>query len=275
MIAEESTAFGALTKPTCDGGMGFNFKWNMGWMNDTLSYAQTEFDYRPHFHTKTNFSLMYSFSERYVLPISHDEVVHGKLSLIDRMPGDYWRKFAGSRLFLSYMTLHPGKKLLFMGSEIGQFREWDYEGSIEWFLLGYEKHKQLQLFVRDMNKFYLDHSQLWHDDHDWCGFEWLRPDDAWNSVSSFMRIDSSKGDKDKLVAVLNYGYEARRDFEIKVPYPGEYCEIFSSDKEEYGGSGCLNEGVLKSYSHDGQHFIRINLPPIAACVFEIKKINEI
>ncbi len=274
MIAEESTAFAAVTKPVSEGGLGFNYKWNMGWMNDTLSYAQTEFDYRPQFHNKTNFSLMYSFSERYVLPISHDEVVHGKLSLIDRMPGDYWRKFAGSRLFLSYMYLHPGKKLLFMGSEIGQFREWDYEGSIEWFLLGYEKHKQLQLFVRDLNKFYLDHSQLWHDDHDWRGFEWLRTDDAYNSVSSFMRKDSSLGQGRELIAVINYGYEARAGFEIKVPYDGVYKEIFSSDDKKYGGGGFINADELRSCFHDGEHFIKINLPPIGVSVFEIPRTNK-
>ncbi len=270
MIAEESTAYANVTKPIDRDGLGFNFKWNMGWMNDTLSYAETEYDYRKHFHNKTNFSIMYAYSERYILPVSHDEVVHGKKSFLDRMPGDYWRKFAGSRLFLSYMMFHPGKKMTFMGVEIGQFREWDYKSCIEWFLLDYDMHKKHQLFVRDLNRFYLDHSQLWHDDHSFDGFRWLRPDDSEKSVSSFMRINLSLPAYKELLVVLNYNYEARSDFIIDVPYSGKYKEVFSSDCEVYGGSGWVNSDILDSYKGPyGNDLLKINLPPLGVCVFEL------
>ena len=244
-------------------------------MNDTLSYAETEFDYRGAFHNKTNFSMMYAYSEHYILPVSHDEVVHGKKSFLDRMPGDYWRKFAGSRLFLSYMMFHPGKKLTFMGVEIGQFREWDYEGSIEWFLLGYDMHKQHQSFVRDLNRFYLAHPQLWHNDHDWDGFRWLRPDDYINSVSSFMRINPAGDAYKELVVVLNYNYPARDGFVIDVPYSGVYREIFNSDKCEYGGSGFINEKPLESFKgENGNDLLSIHLPPLGVSVFELQKLDS-
>ena len=275
MIAEESTAFAGVTKPVSDGGLGFRYKWNMGWMNDTLSYAETEFDYRGAFHNKTNFSMMYAYSEHYVLPISHDEVVHGKKSFLDRMPGDYWRKFAGSRLFLSYMMFHPGKKLTFMGVEIGQFREWDYEGSIEWFLLGYDMHKQHQSFVRDLNRFYLAHPQLWHNDHNWDGFRWLRPDDYINSVSSFMRINPAGDAYKELVIVLNYNYPARDGFVVDVPYSGVYREVFNSDRCEYGGSGFINEKPLESFKgENGNDLLSIHLPPLGVSVFELQKLDS-
>lgn len=273
MIAEESTALAKVTKPVFDGGLGFSYKWNMGWMNDTLSFAETEFDYRHGMHNKTNFSIMYAYSENYVLPISHDEVVHGKKSFLDRMPGDYWRKFAGSRLFLSYMMCHPGKKLTFMGTEIGQFTEWNYKESVEWFLLGYEMHKKHQLFMRDLNEFYLSHSQLWHDDHSWDGFDWLRPDDSGNSVSSFMRKDTSLSDGNELIVVINYNYMAHDDFIIDVPRGGKYKEVFSSDNALYGGSGWVNKEPLEAYQGIyGNYLLNIKLPPIGVCIFEA--INE-
>ena len=272
MMAEESTAFASVTKPVQDDGLGFNYKWNMGWMNDTLSYAETEYDYRPQFHNKTNFTMMYAYSERYVLPVSHDEVVHGKRSFLDKMPGDYWRKFAGSRLFLSYMMFHPGKKLTFMGTEIGQFREWDFASSVEWFLLDYEMHKKHQLFVRDLNAFYLSHSQLWRSDHHPDGFRWLRPDDRANSVSSFMRTDPETGEQKALIAVLNFNYQMRSDFIIDVPFSGKYREVFTSDSVAYGGSGALNSCELDSYKSEyGNDLIKITLPPLAITVFELTK----
>lgn len=275
MIAEESTAYGSVTKPVSHGGLGFNYKWNMGWMNDTLSYAETEFDYRHDMHNKTNFSMMYAYSENYVLPISHDEVVHGKKSLLDRMPGDYWRKFAGSRLFLSYMMFHPGKKLTFMGTEIGQFTEWDYKGSVEWFLLDYEMHKKHQLFMRDLNEFYHSHSQLWYDDHTWEGFGWLRPDDKANSVSSFMRIDKTLPEGSELIVVINYNYRAHDDFIIDVPRDGKYKEVFSSDRAIYGGGGWTNNEALTAYRGIyGNYLLNIKLPPIGVCVFELVKEKE-
>ena len=275
MTAEESTAFPNVTKPAGEGGLGFNYKWNMGWMNDTLSFAETEYDYRSQFYGKTNFSMMYAYSEKYILPISHDEVVHGKKSLLDRMPGDYWRKFAGSRLFLSYMMFHPGKKLAFMGTEIGQFCEWDFAGSVEWFLLDYEMHKKHQLFVRDLNGFYLSHSQLWHDDHRSEGFRWLRPDDKTNIVSSFLRIDASKEYYNGLLVVLNYNYSSKYDFIIDVPYSGKYREVFSSDNELYGGSGCTNDKIIDSYKGEyGNDLIKIKLPPLAAAVFVLESADD-
>ncbi len=271
VIAEESTAYGNLTRSVSDGGLGFDFKWNMGWMNDTLSYAETEFDYRHDIHSKTNFSLMYAFSERYVLPVSHDEVVHGKKTFLDRMPGDYWRKFAGSRLFLTYMMCHPGKKLTFMGVELGQFAEWKYKESVEWFLLDYEMHKKHQLFVRDLNAFYLDTPALWRDDFGWNGFSWLRPDDSQSCVSSFIRHDTTGKSKDVIV-VLNYHYEARENFVIDLPCSGKYKEVFNSNRTEYGGNGFVNEGVIDSFKGPhGNNLACINLPPIGACVFVLER----
>lgn len=191
------------------------------------------------------------------------------------MPGDYWRKFAGSRLFLSYLMFHPGKKLSFMGTEIGQFSEWDFAGSIEWFLLDYEMHKKHQLFVRDLNGFYLSHSQLWHDDHNPGGFRWLRPDDRNNIVSSFLRIDCSKKQYEELLVVLNYNYASKNDFIIDVPYSGKYREVFSSDNEVYGGSGCTNIGIIDSYKGEyGNDLIKIKLPPLAAAIFVIESADD-
>ena len=269
MIAEESTAYEGITKPVSENGLGFNYKWNTDWMNDTLSYAEAEFDYRHGMHGKTNFSIMHAFSENYVLPISHNEVVHGKKSLLDKMPGDYWRKFAGSRLFLSYMMFHPGKKLSFMGAEIGQFAEWNYEKSVEWFLLGYEMHKKHQLFMRDLNGFYLSHSQLWYDDHTFDGFCWLRPDDMDNSVSSFMRINKTLPKGNELIVVINYNYNAREDFTIDVPTAGKYREVFTSDDPVYGGAGWTNPQPLEAFAGEhGKFLLNIKLPPIGICVLE-------
>ncbi|MBE6623305.1 MAG: 1,4-alpha-glucan branching protein GlgB [Ruminococcaceae bacterium] len=269
MIAEETSSCENVTKPVSEDGLGFNYKWNTGWANDTLSFAVTEFDYRHDMHSKTNFSIMYAYSENYILPISHAEVVNGKKSMLDKMPGDYWRKFAGSRLFLSYMMLHPGKKLSFMGTEIGQFAEWNCEKSIEWFLLGYEMHKKHQLFVRDLNEFYLSHSQLWRNDHTWDGFRWLRPDDCDNSVSSFMRVDKNLSNGNELLIVINYNYRAREDFIIDVPAKGKYKEIFSSDDPKYGGAGWTNPQPIESFLGEyGNYLLSIKLPPIGVCVFE-------
>lgn len=269
MIAEEKAAYENITKPVSEEGLGFNYKWNIGWMNDTLSFAETEFDHRRGMHNKTNSSIMYAYSENYILPISHNEVVHGKKSLLDKMPGDYWRKFAGSRFFLSYMMFHPGKKLTFMGTEIGQFAEWNYEKSVEWFLLGYEMHKKHQLFVRDLNEFYLSHSQLWHDDHTWDGFRWLTPYDCDNSVSSFMRVNKELPSGNELLIVINYNYNAREDFIIDVPAKGKYKEVFSSDAPDYGGAGWTNPNPVEAFlGEHGNYLMSIKLPPIGVCVFE-------
>ena len=191
-VAEESTAWPMVTQPPSNGGLGFHFKWNMGWMNDTLEYMSTDFPWREGAHNKLTFSMTYAYSENYVLPLSHDEVVHGKKSLIGRMPGDIWRQFAGTRLLAMYQMTFPGKKLNFMGHEIAQFIEWrEYEG-LEWFLLGYENHEKHQKFVKDLNHIYTSHPALWSDDNSWEGFKWINANDADRSIFSFARYDETK-----------------------------------------------------------------------------------
>lgn len=267
MIAEESTAFGNVTRFE-DGGLGFSAKWNMGWMNDALSYMSLDPIYKKYHHNKINFSLMYSFNERFVLPISHDEVVHCKKSLLDKMPGDYRQKFDNARAFLTYMITHPGKKLLFMGGEIGQFREWDFDGSIEWFLLDYESHARLQLFVAELNHFYLEHPELYQVDTSWDGFQWIDADDADRSIISYRRIDK-KGNE--LIVVVNFTPVCYRDFALRVPASGEYEELLNSDDERFGGQENINEVPLVSTKHDGVHQIKITVPPLAATIIKRKK----
>ncbi len=268
-VAEESTAFANVTGFE-NGGLGFSLKWNMGWMNDSLAYSELDPIYRKYDHTKLSFSLTYLFSEKYVLPISHDEVVHGKKSLLDRMPGDYWQKFAGTRAFMTYMMTHPGKKLLFMGSEIGQFREWDYEGQIEWFLTEYEKHAEIQLFNAELNHFYLEHPALWECDDGWHGFAWIDADNGEQSIYSYRRIDKAG---DELIVLLNFTPVVREGFLLAVPEDGVYEEIFNSDNVRYGGSGVVNEGLfetvpamLRGYSRA----INITVPPLGGAIFRRK-----
>ena len=266
MIAEESTAFSNVTGFEND-GLGFDMKWNMGWMNDTLEYAQLDPIYRKYHHNKMTFSLTYAFSERYVLPISHDEVVHGKLSFLDRMPGSYEQKFAGTRVFAAYMMTHPGKKLTFMGCEIGQFREWDYKGQIEWFLLDYEMHAKLQRYYSDLNHFYLKNSPLWKLDSSWEGFEWINADDCENSVLSYIRRD---GEGKELIVLLNFT-PVRRAYEIGVRERGVYKEVFNSDAEKYGGSGILNAYPIKTFGRPNRghlYSISVDLPPFGAVILE-------
>lgn len=267
MIAEESTAFGNVTRFE-DGGLGFSSKWNMGWMNDALAYAALDPIYKKYHHNQINFSLMYSFSERFILPISHDEVVHGKKSLLDKMPGDYRQKFDNTRAFLTYMMTHPGKKLLFMGGEIGQFREWDYDGSIEWFLLDYESHARLQLFAAELNHFYLEHPELYQVDDSWEGFQWIDADDRDRSIISYRRIDK-KGNE--LIVVINFTPVCYRDFSLRVPELGEYEELLNSDEERFGGQGNVNQSPLAAESRDGSTAIKITVPPLAATILKRKK----
>ena len=269
-IAEESTAWEKVSKPAADGGLGFNYKWNMGWMNDCLSYFETDPLFRKYKHEKVTFSMMYAFSENYILPISHDEVVHGKKSLLDKMPGDYWQKFAGTRVFLAYMMTHPGKKLLFMGSEIGQFKEWDYKGSVEWFLLDYEMHAKLQHYVSKLNFLYLEHSQLWEIDYSWDGFRWIDPDNKDMSVLSYIRYNRSGK---MLIVILNFTPVPRKDFAFGVPSKGSYFEIFNSDSEEFGGTNMINSAPVKSVkkSLNGMDYsLTIDLPPLGAVILEKK-----
>ena len=273
MIAEESTAWGNLTS-TENGGLGFSLKWNMGWMNDTLSYAALDPIYRKYHHTCMNFSLTYAFGERYMLPISHDEVVHGKRSLIERMPGEYAQKFAGVRVFLAYMMTHPGKKLLFMGSEIGQFREWDHAGEVEWFLLGYDKHAALQRYVAALNHFYLQNPPLYERDSDWSGFAWIDADNADQGVLSYRRIDARGRE---IVVILNLTPVKRENFRIGVPAHGEWREVFNSDAAEFGGEGTCNEGALKSEKtawHSLAQSLTLTLPPMGAIFLKVAKRYE-
>ncbi len=249
MIAEESTAWPLVTKPAADGGLGFNFKWNMGWMNDMLSY-------------------FYAFSENFVLPISHDEVVHGKCSLINKMPGDYEEKFANLRTFYGYMTAHPGKKLLFMGQEFGQFIEWDEKKQLDWMLLGYEKHQQLQAYVKDLNHFYRDTPALWQVDYSWEGFQWIVPDDNQQSVIAFLRRDAAGK---MLMVVCNFNPVLRKDYQMGVPNPGSYKEILNSDDPKYGGSGVTNGTVRskKGEKHGFEQYVSLTLPPLSTLYFQV------
>ena len=266
MIAEESTSWEKITHLE-DGGLGFTFKWNMGWMNDVLSYIKEDPIWRKYHHNKINFSLTYAFGERYVLPISHDEVVHGKLSLLDRNPGEYEQKFAGTRAFMTYMMTHPGKKLMFMGCEIGMFREWDYADQIEWFLLQYDMHAALQLFAAELNHLYLASPPLWEVDDGWDGFSWIDADNADQSIFSYRRIDRRGRE---LIVLLNFTPVKREDFLLAVPKKGRYEEVLNSDERRFGGTGVTNAGELRSEPctlRGGEQAIRVTVPPMSGVIF--------
>ena len=234
MIAEESTTWTGVTRPAHQGGLGFNYKWNMGWMNDMLRYMKIDPLFRKGSHNLVTFAMMYMYSENFVLPLSHDEVVHGKLSLLDKMPGDYWQKFAGLRGFLGFTLSHPGKKLLFMGGEFGQFIEWNEAQSLDWHLLEYEQHGKLHAYVKALNHFYRSEPSLWQQDHQRAGFRWINADDRDTGIVSYVRY--AKDPADYLVVVCNFTPVGREGYIIGVPEPGEYREVFNSDRAEYGGS---------------------------------------
>ncbi|MDD4677868.1 MAG: 1,4-alpha-glucan branching protein GlgB [Tissierellia bacterium] len=271
MIAEESTAWPMVTKPTYLGGLGFNFKWNMGWMNDMIEYMETDPFFRKYKHKNITFSLHYAFSENYILPLSHDEVVHGKKSILNKMPGPYEEKFANVRALLGYMMAHPGKKLNFMGFEIGQFTEWDFNKEIEWFMTDYEYHGKLNTYVKELNEFYLTQSELWEVDYSWNGFKWISNDDFEQNIIAFKRINKNG---DELIAVVNFSPTERHDYLIGAE-EGIYTEVFNSNDEKFGGTGTGNkDGLISSQGlvHGYASFISLTLPPLS--IIFIKKENN-
>jgi len=269
-IAEESTSWPNVTNDTEYGGLGFDFKWNMGWMNDTLEYNELDPIYRKYHHNKLTFPMMYNHSEKFILPISHDEVVHGKKSLIDKMQGDYWNKFANLRAYMAYMYGHPGKKLMFMGCEFGQFIEWREYEELEWKLIDkFDMHRKTHNFFKDLNNFYKNNSELWELDYDGDGFQWIDADNNEQSIYIFIR--KSKNVEKYKIFVCNFTPMVYYDFNIGVPEKGVYREIFNTDKKEYGGSGQVIKGNLFSkegWCHNQPHTLTIKVPPMAVSVFE-------
>ncbi|HNZ50810.1 MAG TPA: 1,4-alpha-glucan branching protein GlgB, partial [Bacilli bacterium] len=264
MIAEESTDFAKVSHPVYLGGLGFNFKWNMGWMNDTLSYMQTEPIFRQYHHDKLTFSLMYAFSENFVLPISHDEVVHGKKSLLDKMPGNYDEKFANLRAFIGYMMTHPGKKLNFMGYEFGQFKEWDYRHELDWLLLTYEKHQKLHQFVQDINRLYKRQSCLWEIDYSWEGFQWINEHDKNHNCLSYERRNRRKK---ALIIIINFSGETLYHYRLGVK-KGLYQELINSDDEKYGGNNQKNS-LMRTEAvacHRSKSSIVLNVPAFSILI---------
>ncbi len=266
MIAEESTAFPMVTKPGYDGGLGFNFKWNMGWMNDLLGYMSTDPLFRKGRHNDLTFSMTYAFSENYILPLSHDEVVHGKCSMIGKMPGNNDDKFDNLRAFYAYMMAHPGKKLSFMGNEFAQFIEWNYKEPLEWFMLKYEKHKKMQNFIKDLNAFYLQNKPLWENDSDWQGFSWIAHDDNEQSVISFIRRDE---EGNEVVVICNFCPVERKNYRIGVTKKGVYKPVLSSDSAKYGGTGKRLSRIktkdIKMHGYDQS--IAVTLPPLSTIYY--------
>ncbi|OOM70311.1 1,4-alpha-glucan branching protein GlgB [Clostridium sp. BL-8] len=276
MIAEESTAWPNVTKPPANDGLGFNFKWNMGWMNDTLEYVEIDPKYRKYNHKNITFAMMYNYAENYLLPLSHDEVVHEKKSLVDKMWGDEWNKFAGLRVFIGYMMGHPGKKLLFMGCEFGQRIEWREHSELEWGIIEESDiHKKTQLFFKDINNLYLNNKAFWELDYDYRGFNWIEPDNNEQSILIFAR--RSRNDEDTLVFVINFTSIVYYDYKIGVPFLGSYEEIFNTDDSKYGGSGQVMGEILiaeKMPFHNQPYSLTIKVPPMAALILKINEISS-
>ena len=267
--AEESTAFPMVTKPDYDGGLGFLFKWNMGWMNDMLQYMSLDPLWRKGSHNDLTFSMTYAYSENFILPLSHDEVVHGKGSLINKMPGEHDAKFQNLRAFYGFMMAHPGKKLSFMGNEFAQFIEWRHYEQLEWMLLDYDRHRQMHDWVRDLNHFYLDHSCMWNNDSDWNGFRWISADDNANSVVAFRRIDRRGRE---LICICNFCPVLREHYRLGLPKPGQYEPVLSSDDLKYGGSGTelLTVTAEREPMHGLQYSGEFTLAPLSAMFYQRK-----
>ena len=268
-IAEESTDWPGVSRPVYLGGLGFTFKWNMGWMHDMLRYFALDPIHRQYYQNDVTFSMMYAFSENFVLPVSHDEVTYGKGALASKMPGGQWQQFANLRAFLGYMYGHPGKKLLFMGSEIAQWTEWNHDASVEWDLLGFDSHRAIRRYVADWNRFYREQPSLWQVDFDWRGFEWIDFHDAQSSVLCFLRRAADPSDF--LVFVCNFTPVARHGYRVGVPEPGRYREVLNSDAAVYGGSDAGNAGGVTAEGHPCHgrpHSIVVTLPPLAVVVFQ-------
>jgi len=268
MCAEESTAYLGISHPILMGGFGFDLKWNMGWMNDTLRYFKRDTIYRSHHQQELTFGLLYAFSERFLLPFSHDEVVHGKSALLAKMPGDDWQKFANLRLLYSFMICQPGKKLLFMGGEIGQWHEWNCKEEIAWYLLNYERHRALHRFFKEINHFYLQERALWERDFDASGFEWVDCADRHNCTLSYLR----KGAHRQLFCVHNFSPHYVPSYFFPLRSVQAVREVFNTDGEQYGGSGKINPQVeIVDDSAHRRVGIRLQLAPLATMVFEIEK----
>ena len=271
MIAEESTSWPMVSKPTYCGGLGFNYKWNMGWMNDMLHYMSLDPIHSKFNHDNLTFSFFYAFSENFILPISHDEVVHGKCSLINKIPGSNEEKFAGLRAFMAYMMSHPGKKLIFMGTEFAQFIEWNHEQELDWLLMQYPLHQQAHAFFKALNHFYLDTPALWQIDFSWEGFSWISNDDYTQSIIAFRRIDKSGNE---MITVCNFVPVERKNYHIGVPVEGIYAEIFSTDAAEFGGAGRTNGDTIKTSQipwHGYDQSISLTLPPMTVIYLKCKR----
>jgi 1,4-alpha-glucan branching enzyme len=269
VIAEESTSWPMVSRPVYVGGLGFGMKWNMGWMHDTLDYFSQDPVFRKYHHERLTFSAWYAFSENFVLPLSHDEVVHGKGSLIGKMPGDNWQQFANLRCLFGYMWAHPGKKLLFMGGEFGQRREWQHEESLEWHVLQYADHSGVRDWVRDLNRYYRATPALHEQDVDSAGFQWIDFRDGENSVVSFVRRARSNGSV--VLVIMNLTPVPRPGYVVGVPLPGHWREALNSDAREYGGSGMGNFGGAEARTvaaHGCAHSLVLTLPPLSVLLFE-------
>jgi 1,4-alpha-glucan branching enzyme len=271
-IAEESTAWPGVSKPTYLGGLGFGQKWMMGWMHDTLQYFKKEPVHRKFHQNEITFSVMYAFTENFMLPLSHDEVVHGKGSLLGRMPGDEWQRFANLRLLFGYMFTHPGTKLMFMGGEIGQSSEWNHDKSLDWHLLQYAPHAGIKTFVQELNVHYQSEPALYHYSFDQRGFQWIDYSDSQNSVMAFQRKSDKK--EDLLIVIFNFTPETRHQYRVGVPFRGKWREVFNTDSQKYGGSGVLNPGDLSTAPikyHHQDYSIQVTLPPLGMTVIKLHK----